>query len=313
MRVMVTGSEGFVGKHLIEVLKARGHYICACTKDSLNVSDSEEIIYRKMNFEDSVDIENLINGFLPEAIIHLAAQSSVKDSWDNPTETLNINILGTTKLVDAAVKKCKSIKLVYVGSSEEYGITGKIERPITEEDGCFPQNPYAISKFAAGQIVLQLATRNSNITAYHIRAFNHYGPGQKVGFVVSDFASQIAKIEKGKQPPIIKVGDLSAQRDFTDVRDIVLLYADLLESEVPSGTFNVCSGKTVSIQYILDLLLSFSNEKIDVVVDKNLYRPVEIPIFQGSNTKITEVFKWRPTRDLNASLQETLDWWRSII
>jgi len=246
----------------------------------------------------------------PEGIIHLAAQSMVNVSWQNPKETVLVNTIGTTNIVTAVAQFSRQTKIVSIGSSEEYGFTGKLGRPLVECDSCLPQNPYAISKFTAGLMAIQLAVKD-NIKLVHARPFNHFGPYQPKGFVVSDFASQIAKIEKGLVEPVITVGDLNAQRDFTDVRDVVEAYVLLIEQKIENGIYNICSGEPHSAGEILDILLHYTRAKIEVQPDKIKFRPSEVPLFIGSADKLTKAIGWRPVRNFQSSLIETLDWWRN--
>lgn len=249
MRVLVTGAAGFVGKHLVSELAKSGHFVYAVTREN-GMSSTDWVQYVNYNILSQEEVFLMLNALKPEGIIHLAAQSNVKAAWELPSRTLETNILSTIYLVEG-IKKCiPEAKLITIGSSEEYGWTAQKGEPLTEEHSCLPQNPYASSKFVAGQVMLQLAGKDK-LNMIHVRPFNHFGPGQKKGFVVSDFASQIARIEQSLQPPIIEVGDLSAQRDFSHVRDIIHAYILLLESEVPVGIYNVCSGTARSIQSIV--------------------------------------------------------------
>jgi GDP-4-dehydro-6-deoxy-D-mannose reductase len=175
-----------------------------------------------------------------------------------------------------------------------------------------PQNPYSTSKLAMGQVALQLARRD-NLKVIHVRPFNHFGPGQLEGYVVSDYAAQVARIEKGLIPPVIKVGDLSSSRDFTDVRDVVSAYALLLEKNLESGIYNVCSGIPREIKGILELLISYAKVKVAVEVDPERFRPSEVPIFVGSADKIKRATSWFVERSFEESILETLEWWRGMV
>lgn len=175
---------------------------------------------------------------------------------------------------------------------------------------CQPQNPYSISKLCAEQLVLQLG-RELNLNVVHVRPFNHFGSGQQTGFVISDFASQIAAIEKGAQEPIIKVGDLSPYRDFTYVEDTVAAYTAIMENNIPNGVYNICTGKVRQIKEILELMLSLSSLKIKInVVDEHL-RPSDVPFFAGSYAKLEKAVGWHPEHDFTDSLRRTLDYWRN--
>jgi Nucleoside-diphosphate-sugar epimerases len=311
MRVLVTGAGGFVGQHLVETLIHRGYQVYAgLRKTETNHTDG----VMSVNFDITVpeQVYRVIRDVRPDVVVHLAAQSLVSYSWKAPTRTFMINTIGTMYLLEAIGNLVPAAKIIVVGSAEEYGLTAQTGVPLTEEHPCYPQNPYAISKLAAGQFAIQWA-KKENLNLIYVRPFNHFGPGQREGFVVSDFASQIARIEKKLQPPFIEVGDLSPQRDFTDVRDVVEAYVTLLEKTVSSGIYNVCSGTARSINEVLNTLLTMSRCIIEVKVNPNKYRPSEVPLFLGSHKKLQDATGWMPRRDFYRSLQETLDWWRTII
>lgn len=309
MRILVTGADGFVGRYLLQALMQRKHHtIAGLLRSGVDLTDASETVC--LNITDSEQVNTVIDELQPEGIIHLAAQSMVEAAWQNPAETLLVNTIGTTNIVKAVAQFSRATKVVTIGSSEEYGLTGKLGRPLVESDPCLPQNPYAISKFAAGLMAIQLATKD-DIKVVHLRPFNHFGPYQRQGFVVSDFAGQIARIEKGLIAPIISVGDLSAQRDFTDVRDVIQAYIHLLEQDVATGIYNICSGEPHAAREILDILLANTQAKIEVKLDQARFRPSEVPLFIGSAEKVMQAVGWKPQRRFQDSLVETLKWWRS--
>lgn len=310
MRVLVTGAGGFVGGHLVLALADRGHQVIAARVKDNDFKFAREI--EKLNFDitDYLSLERIIGKVKPDAIIHLAAQSMVKRAWENPAGTIAVNTIGTINLIKAVKKNVPGAKFINIGTSEEYGLTGNKGEPLEEHYECLPQNPYAVSKLAAGQIALQLAKKDK-LNIIHVRPFNHFGPGQQLGYVVSDFASQIAQIEKGIGSAVIKVGDLSAQRDFTDVRDVIEAYIALLEQKVESGIYNVCSGKPRSMNGILDFLIQQATVSIKIKVDQDRLRSSDVPLFVGSASKIKKAVDWEPKRKFEDSLLETLNWWRT--
>lgn len=309
MKILVTGADGFVGSYLVKALQQRNHTVIAGFLNATNVpAKSMEAVL--LNIVDSEQVNSVVYNLQPNAIIHLAAQSMVKVAWENPSDTVLVNTIGTTNIVKAVINFSQKTKIITIGSSEEYGLTGKQGRPLNEDDYCLPQNPYAISKLAAGQIALQLAEQEK-INVIHVRPFNHFGPYQREGFVVSDFASQIARMEKGPSERILRVGDLSAQRDFTDVRDVIEAYVALLEKDVETGIYNVCSGQPHTAGEILNTLLSQCKVQIEVQVDQEKFRPSNVPLFIGSAKKLTQATGWRPRRAFSNSITETLEWWRS--
>ncbi len=265
-----------------------------------------------MDVLDSDALHEILHAMRPEAVVHLAAQSMVSVSWRNPVQTFAVNVLGTINLVEAVAGTVPECKVITVGSGEEYGFAAIKGEVLTEDHHCQPHNPYALSKFTMGQVALQIA-RRYGLNVVHVRPFNHFGPGQQEGYVVSDFACQIARIEAGLQPPVLRVGDLSPCRDFTDVRDVVDAYAALLECGRPGEIYNVCSGVAHSVQEVLEILLSAARVPIKVEIDSARVRPAEIPVFTGSFTKLSQVTGWYPRRNFSTSLLETLEWWREKI
>lgn len=311
MRVLVTGAGGFVGRHLVSELLQRGHTVFAGTLrgDAAFPTGVETL---RLDVLDKDGLCTALKVLSPEGIVHLAAQSMVTVSWQDPRRTFAVNVLGTVNLLEAVHTELPDCKVVSVGSGEEYGLSAVTGVPLTEEHPCQPMNPYATSKLAMGLIALQLARRH-DLRVIHVRPFNHFGPGQPEGFVVSDFAAQVARIEAGLQPPVIRVGDCSAKRDFLDVRDVVRAYAEMLVEDLPNGIYNVCSGIARRVQDILDALLREASVSIDVTVDAARLRRSEVPTFVGSAEKLMRLTNWRPQRDFCASLKETLDWWREAV
>ena len=309
MRVLVTGAGGFVGRYLVAELLDNGHQVFAGGIQDTNCSFENPEQLLNFDITDYKSMETLIYDIKPDGIIHLAAQSMVKRSWEDAALTVNVNTIGTINLIKAVKCSMPTAKIITIGTSEEYGLTGKDGRMLEEHHPCLPQNPYAVSKLAAGQLAIQLAQKD-HLRVVHVRPFNHFGPGQALGYAVSDFASQIANIEKGLSRPVLKVGDLSTQRDFTDVRDVVKAYCMLLENEVENGIYNVCSGMPRSINGILNFLVDNAKVPIAVEKDKERFRPSDVPLFVGSANKIKAAVGWEPQKLFENSLLETLDWWR---
>lgn len=306
MRVLVSGADGFVGNHLLNELIARRHDVIAGFFKDKPQAVCQHV---KIDITNPLMLEDAIDRYQPEGIVHLAAQSSVKHSWEKPADTVRVNTVGTIVLLETVAKMSSKTKVIYVGSGEEYGLSALKGKPLTELDPCFPQNPYAVSKLAAGLISLQIA-RKENLNVIYARPFNHFGPGQPKGFIVSDIASQIARIERGLMDNVIQVGDLGAERDFTDVRDIVRAYVMLLEKEVETGIYNICSGVPRSVKEILEFMIRKAKVPINFRIEKNLFRPSDIPSFIGSALKIKQAVSWQIKKEFFSSLTETLEWWR---
>ena len=244
----------------------------------------------------------------PDGVIHLAAQSNVGVSWNKPQITASVNIEGTLNLYKAFFEINPSGRFLNIGSSDEYGLTAKKGIPLTEEMECKPQNPYSISKFCSEQLILQLAKKD-DVNVISTRSFNHFGPGQSKGFVISDFASQIANIKKGIKENKIYVGDLSPARDFLYIDDVVNAYILLIENRVPNGVYNISSGKSYKIEYMLNKLIEIADVDIEVLIDKEKFRPVEVSNFMGNSDKLRKILNWKPMIDINEGLNKTLDYW----
>lgn len=309
MKVLITGAGGFVGSYLIDCLREHGHEPVA-----LGIGGEEKLAAKNLhvyavNILDEEGMAKALQKEQPDAVIHLAAISNVPKSWEIPETTAEVNICGTIKLVKAMATATPNAKLLVVGSSDEYGLTAKAGVPLTEDMPCQPQNPYSISKYCAEQMALQLG-KKYGLKVICTRSFNHFGPGQAKGFVISDFASQIAAIERGEQEPVIKVGDLSASRDFTYVTDVVKAYVKLVESDKAEGVFNVCSGMSVAIAEVLEKMKSLSQKNIAIIKDKTRFRPAEVEKFLGNAERLNQCIEWKPQTDMDELLKETLNFYR---
>jgi GDP-4-dehydro-6-deoxy-D-mannose reductase len=309
MKVLVTGAAGFVGRYVLSELTKWQYQVFATVFRDERISEAIPV---PLNIMDSNQTRAAVREIKPDAVVHLAAQSKVSASWNDPVAAIEINTIGTINLINGIKKHSPHAKVVVAGSSEEYGLAGKTGQILTEYSPCQPQNPYAVSKFAAGQISMQIA-RKHGLKLYYMRPFNHFGPGQPAGFMISDFCSQIAQIEQGLKEPCLKVGDLSAQRDFTHVTDVTKAYQAVLASNLDPGIYNICSGVTRSAREILDFLVSHSAVPIKISIDHERFRPSEVPIFYGSAEKLHESTGWHPTCNFYDSLIETLNWWRRQI
>ena len=310
MKVLVTGANGFVGSYLVSELVGRGHEVVAGVRNERgNIPVGVETCSFQLGQID--EMKEALRQTEPDVIFHLAGQSNVPYAWNDPAETLQVNAVGTVDLIKAAYETVPVARIFTVGSSEEYGIAAKEYELLHEEVECKPQNPYASSKFIAGQVSMQLAQKYG-MNIIHLRPFNHFGPRQRKGFVISDFSSQIAAIETGQMEPVISVGNLDAWRDFTDVRDIVRAYALLIEKEgLENGIYNVSSGTPRKVGDILQQLIELSTRSIEVIIDPAKYRPNEVERFVGSNKKLQEAVDWKTLYTFDDSLRNTLNWWRN--
>jgi GDP-4-dehydro-6-deoxy-D-mannose reductase len=306
-KILLVGGGGFAGGHLAEALSRRGHQVFSTDR----AASAPGIVLLELGDEDS--IRSILTGIKPDVIFHLAAQSMVPLSWEKPVMTFDINVTGSIRLFTCAQEIVPEARFIFIGSGEEYGIGCDLDHPFTETTSCSPQNPYALSKFSAGLILEQLAVRKGS-DFIHLRPFNHFGPHQREGFVVSDFAAQIARIEAGKQAPLMRIGCLEAQRDFSFVTDIITAYAIMAETENHQySTYNICSGIPRKIQSVLDGLLACSTAKIEMETDPTRYREPENPVLYASHSRFSSEFGWKPVITFEDGLARTLDYWRKKV
>lgn len=305
MKVLVTGAGGFVGEYLVKLLKAHNHDVVAIGINNGAFLKELSVPTHVVNILDYPVLRETMQNVVPDAVIHLAAVSNVPISWNKPGLTIDVNIHGTVNVLQALYEVNPKAKFLNIGSSDEYGLTAKCGKPLTEDMPCQPQNPYSISKYCTEQMVLQLG-KKYGMNVISTRSFNHFGPGQAKGFVVSDFASQIKAIEAGEQEAVIRVGDLSAARDFTFVSDVVEAYVSLIEKDVESGVYNVCSGQAMTVQEILDMMLHLSSKEIKVEIDEGKFRPSEVPFFVGCADKLSNATGWKVRTDIVDGLKNIL-------
>lgn len=311
MKAFITGVTGFVGGHLAEFLIGQGIEVWGAFRSEDSPSfQSAKWNPVPLNVMDEAALAACLNRIRPDIIFHLAGQSSVRVSWDRKIETFDANIMLTVRLLEAVRNsKAKDATVLTIGSSEEYGRAKPEDMPLSEDAPLRPINPYGISKAAVGQLAVMYA-QTYGMRVIHVRPFNHIGPGQRPGFVTSDFAKQISEIEAGIKPPVMEVGNLDAERDFLDVRDIVRAYYMIAIKGKSGDVYNVCSAVPVKIRSILEFFLSESKARIEVKQSEKLFRPVDFPRYIGSNQKITTELGWKPAIPLSDSLADVLAYWR---
>lgn len=314
MRALITGINGFVGQYLAEYLQKKDINVWGTIHEAKDISKEihDEIIIRQMDITDQIQVKNLLSECKPDYIFHLAAQSSAAISWKYPELTMNVNINGTINLLESIRKLNLNSRILLIGSSEEYGTVKPIDLPIDETHQVKPENPYAISKVAQNMIG-QVYAKAYDLDIIMVRAFNHIGPKQSPVFVVSDFAKRIAKIEKNVREPILLVGNLEAKRDFTDVRDIVSAYYELMLKGQKGEIYNVGSGKVHKIQEILDKLLFLTNANIKIEKDLSRYRPIDVPVIKCDGGKLRRLTFWKQRYSLEKTLEDILNYWRNQI
>lgn len=310
MKALVIGGGGFVGTYLVNHLSKDLNFEVYVTKTSKETLTLENATVYDCDILDKQQIDHVLETVRPDYIFHLAAQSSVAYSWKNPGLTIDVNVKGCVNVLDAIRDLDYKTRTLLIGSGEEYGHILEGECPIRETNSLRPGNIYAATK-SCQNMLGKIYSDAYNMDIMMVRAFNHIGPNQAPMFVVADFCKQVAEIEKGIKEPTIYVGNLSAKRDFTDVRDVVKAYGALVQFGKRGETYNVGTGHALPIQDILDRIVSMSECEIDVEVDHNKLRPVDVPIIEPDITKIRECTGWTPKISLDQTLEETLNYWRN--
>lgn len=315
-KALITGIAGFAGSHLAELLLTKGFEVYGLCRPR-SKTDHIESIKSKLHLEDAdlLDSHSLyttISRIKPEYIFHLAAQSFVPTSWVSPSVTLEVNIVGSANIFEAVRQVGIDPVIQIACSSEEYGLVYPNEIPIKETNPLRPQSPYAVSKLAMDYLGYQYFC-SYKMRIVRTRGFNHTGPRRGETFVTSNFAKQIALIEKGKQEPVIQVGNLEAQRDWSDVRDIVRGYLLAAEKCDPGEVYNICSGKGVKVSDMLNLLLSKSKAKVKISPDRARIRPSDVPILIGDNRKFVAKTGWKPEIPFSQTMGDLLNYWRERV
>jgi GDP-4-dehydro-6-deoxy-D-mannose reductase len=307
-KVLVTGCSGFLASHLLKLLlKDSGSKIFGLTEVPGFSHPQVEVCQVDIRCRD--DMLHVLAAIRPDVVFHLAAVTNVGFSWKNPALTYEVNLLGSSNLLEAILPVSARARVVLMSSAEVYSSAG--EGAITEASPVQSQNPYALSKLAM-EMLGDLYWKSHGLHVCKLRAFNFTGPGQNVQFVASDFANQIAAIEKGKREPVIRVGNLAAIRDFSDVRDVAR-YVQVLGREGQGGeVYNLCSGRSYSINDILAVLISLARQPIRVEVDAGKFRPLDNPQINGDPSRLRCEFGLQPEIGMEKTLNDLLDHWREF-
>lgn len=312
MRVLVTGASGFAGSHLIEILQTT----FATTLELWGVDRGRNALpvwpgvqWRKVDLLDEQAVRALIGEVRPERIYHLAGQAHVGESWNNPWATFETNLRAQINLCEALLVEKVNVRLLVPGSMEEYGRVSAEDLPVKETQPLRPDSPYGVSKVAQ-DLLGQQYFLGRQLPIVRVRPFNHIGPRQHMRFVAPAFASQIAAIEVGQQPPVLKVGNLAARRDFTDVRDMMRAYVLALEQGEPGDVYNLGSGRSRSIQELLDTLVAAASVAVQVETDPARMRPADVPDIFCDTSKFVVRTGWKPAIPFEQSLRDLLDYER---
>jgi GDP-4-dehydro-6-deoxy-D-mannose reductase len=318
VRALITGYTGFAGSHLADyILKNHPDVEVFGIKRWRSRTENVEHLAGKVkvlhcDLRDAVSVHNVLKEVKPDRIFHLAAQSFVPTSWEAPSDTVTTNVISQINIFEAVRELKLQPRIQLACSSEEYGMVAENEVPIKETNPLRPLSPYAVSKVTQDYLGYQYY-KSYGIFIVRTRGFNHTGPRRGDVFVTSNFAKQIADIEKGNKPPVIYVGNLEAKRDFTDVRDIVRAYWLSLEKGEAGEVYNLSSNSTHSIQSMLDKLLSFSTIKIEVKQDPSRMRPSDVMILWGDNSKFVKQTGWKPEIPFEKTMKDLLDYWRERV
>lgn len=315
MQALITGVSGFVGRHLVRQLLEDGWRVGGL----VHPSDGDHAAQLASNVElfhgdllDDGAVVDAISRWRPETIYHLAAFSNPESSWGQSRRTLETNIIGTHNVLQAALESGLRPRILLVGSCQQYGLVPEDQQPISEERAQRPLSPYGVSKVSQ-EVLGQRFFLAEKIPVLLVRSFNHTGPGQDSSYVCSSFARQIAEIERGLREPRLRVGNLSARRDFIDVRDVVSAYRRVIDEGEPIVPYNVCRGEAPSIRALLDQLLALTPAEVEVEVDRDLYHAVDVPLLLGDNTRLRKNLGWEPRFSMKQTLADLLEDWRGRV
>lgn len=318
MRALITGITGFAGSHLADYLLAEHPDVevfgtSRWRSRTENIDHlGDRIQHVEADLRDYQSIHATLDEVRPDFIFHLAAQSFVPTSWRSPVDTLSTNIEGQTHIFEAVRSLGIDPVIQIACSSEEYGLVYPDETPIKETNPLRPLSPYAVSKVTQDYLGYQYH-QSYGIRAIRTRGFNHTGPRRGEVFVTSNFASQLARIEAGQREPKIRVGNLDAIRDFTDVRDMVRAYWLAVNKATPGEVYNIASGNGISIRELLDRLIALCEVEVEIETDPTRLRPSDVEILVGDNSKFREATGWEPRIPFDQTLADTLEYWRERV
>lgn len=309
MNVLIIGITGLAGRHMYNLLARNKTYDIFGTyhKEIKNAVDFIGVKLFRCEINDINSIESIIKQCKPEWVFHFGAFVTVHNSFNNPLPIFQTNIMGTVNLLESIRRINPDCRILITGSAEEYGKVPQNMMPIKETYCLNPVSPYGLSKKIQEEIGL-MYHKIYGLKIIFSRTFHYSGPYQPLGFVFPDFAKQIVDIKNGKQN-FIKVGNLDAKRDFTDIRDVVCAYFALMEKGKIGEIYNVCSGRSIPIKNVFDKMISYSGRQIDVIVDETKLRPSDIPDFIGDNNKLKNDTVWEQQFSIDDTVKDVLDFW----
>jgi GDP-4-dehydro-6-deoxy-D-mannose reductase len=315
-RSLITGVGGFAGQYLAAHLLRAGHLVAGLARRDVTwhvpgVADDPAFSLVRADLQAESETRHTVAAVRPDDVYHLAALSSVATSLVDPLATIRDNITSLVNLLEAIRSLESGARVLVISSSEVYG-RALVDAPIDEAAELRPENPYAVSKATQDLLGYQYHVAHG-LHAVRVRPFNHIGPGQSTRFVASSFALQIAEIEAGAREPVLRVGNLAAQRDFTDVRDMMRAYHLALEHGEAGEVYNLGRDAATSIQHILDHLRSRSRSRFEIKVDPALHRPIDAPIQVCDSSRFRRQTGWAPRIPIEATLDDMLAFWRAQV
>jgi GDP-4-dehydro-6-deoxy-D-mannose reductase len=306
--ILVTGAAGFAGSHVVQALAGHSDVIGWTHQAAPPNEIARLATWEQVDLLNPRQVRDAIGRSRPSAVIHCAGAPNVAHSWRDTVTPLSVNVLATHHLFDALRRAGTPCRVVMPGSATVYAAS---TIALTEESPVAPSNPYAVSKLAQEQLAFR-AAREDGVDVIVTRSFNHTGPRQSAAFAAPNMARQIAMIEAGVAEPLIKIGNLDAQRDFTDVRDVARAYVALLQKGAPSTLYNVASGTARVMRSVLEALVARARVEVRIETDPALMRPSDTPVLLGDVTRLRETTGWRPEIPFDQTLDDLLNYWRGI-
>lgn len=313
-RALITGIGGFAGSHLAEHLLEKGWEVTGVERGGVPLTALDEVADRisveECDIVDAGGVARAFEKFAPDTVFHLAATSFIPSAENAPQAAFDVNAKGSLNVLDACRRHLSRSKIVIISSASVYGMAPPERIPLGEKCPPNPMDFYALTKLCAEEISLYYH-RVHALPVTILRPFNHIGPRQGLSFVTSSFAFQIVEIEKGKRAPILNVGNLSAARDFTDVRDMVRAYGLAVGKCSPGEVYNICSGTAHKIREMLDRMLELTAARIEIREDPKRFRKADVPLLYGDCSRFMQATGWKPERPLERTLEDILNYWRS--